>query len=145
MGLGTGDANAERQNGSEMSRQMAPSADCTAVMTAQLTRAQFAAPAADVSQSGIVVAIALEIVYRMFMETNRIDPAEPLIVSEQRSGRREMVTCTILVPKTEVVESQIDLRIHVPFGEVHFSGNEAAFKIQAQRLLNIEHLAVQPR
>jgi len=67
MGLGTGDANAERQNGSEMSRQMAPSADCTAVMTAQLTRAQFAAPAADVSQSGIVVAIALEIVYRMFM------------------------------------------------------------------------------
>src|SRR6476661_6410620 len=29
------------------------------------------------------------------METNRIDPAEPLIVGERRFGRREMVTRTI--------------------------------------------------
>ena len=79
------------------------------------------------------------------METNRIDPAEPLIVGEQRFGRRKMVTCTIRFSKTEVVERQIDLRVHVPFGEVHFSRNEAAFKVQAQRLLDIEHLAVQPR
>jgi hypothetical protein len=56
-----------------------------------------------------------------------------------------MVTRPIRFAKTEAIEGQIDLRVHVPFGEVHFSRKEAALKVQTQRLLDIEHLAVQPR